>query len=212
MQSYCNTRLPNAAKPLIETDMLDKEIRADAKLLNLSLEMQDILWRYRNPEDDGEKLSLDAVLVVLKQEHGIEVSISTLSYFYKRLRFKRGIAAAKERAEQARLELAQSGELDIDAIEQVAQGVFTAQMTDDGNVKAFLALREIKLLERQVADKEKRTALDERKMKLLEDKARAFDQAQDKIKQLRDAKGSVDETAQRNAILDKVDEIFGIKK
>lgn len=158
------------------------------------------------------KLSLDAVLVVLKQEHGIEVSISTLSYFYKRLRFKRGIAAAKERAEQARLELAQSGELDIDAIEQVAQGVFTAQMTDDGNVKAFLALREIKLLERQVADKEKRTALDERKMKLLEDKARAFDQAQDKIKQLRDAKGSVDETDQRNAILDKVDEIFGIKK
>ena len=192
--------------------MNDKEIRADAILKNLSQEMLDVLWRYRNPEDDGKKFTLEEILVELKNNQGIEVSLSTLSEFYKWLRLKRGIAAAKERAEQARLELAQSGELDIDAIEQVAQGVFTAQMTDDGNVKAFLALREIKLLERQVADKEKRTALDERKIKLLEDKARAFDQAQEKIKQLRDAKGSVDETAQRNAILDKVDEIFGIKK
>jgi hypothetical protein len=191
---------------------MDKEIRADAKLKNLPAGVLDELWRYRNPEDDGEKLTLEAVLVELKNNHGMEVSLSTLSEFYKWLRLKRGIQVAKDRAEQARLQLAKSGELDIEAIEQVAQGVFTAQMTDDGNVNAFIALRQIKLLERQVADKEKRTAIDERKIKLLEDKARAFDQAQEKIQQLRDAKGSVDETAQRNAILDKVDEIFGIKK
>jgi hypothetical protein len=192
--------------------MFEKEVRADAKLKNLPTDVLDTLWRYRNPEDDGEKLTLEAVLVALKNDHGIEVSLSTLSEFYKWLRLRRGIETAKARAEQARLELAKAGELDVEAIEQVAQGVFVAQMTDDGNVKAFLALREIKLLERQVADKERRTALNERKMALLEAKAKAFDEAQQRIKQLRESKGSVDEEAQRNAILDKVDEIFGIKK
>jgi hypothetical protein len=191
--------------------MSDKEVRADAKLKNLPADVLDTLWRLRNPEEDGEKLTLEAVLVELKDTHGIEVSLSTLSEFYKWLRLKRGIESAKARAQQARYELAKSGELDLEAIEQVAQGVFTAEMTDAGNIKGFLALRKIQLLERKIKDDERRTKIDERKIQLLEAKAARLDKAESDIAAIRENAG-LSEEDQRKAILDKVDEIFGIKK
>ncbi len=185
--------------------MNDKEVRADAKLKNLSQEMLDVLWRYRNPEDDGEKLTLEAVLVELKNTQGIEVSLSTLSEFYKWLRFKRRMESGRRVTDQVMEEMRKDPSMTVDRMNEAAHFVFTHATLDDDDPQTYIALTKLKLEAEKVRN-------DARKIKLLEDKARAFDQAQEKIKQLRDAKGSVDETAQRNAILDKVDEIFGIKK
>ena len=149
---------------------MEKEIRADAKLKNLPQEMLDVLWRYRNPEDDGEKLTLEAVLVEIKREHGIEVSLSTLSEFYKWLRFKRRIESAQQHAQQARLEMAKDPTINADDIERVAQAVFTAETMEEGNVKGFVALAKLRIASKQLQH-------DERRIELLEKKAAQADQA-----------------------------------
>jgi hypothetical protein len=161
----------NAAKPLSATNkMSDKEVRADAKLKNLPDEILDTLWRFRNPEEDGEKLTLEAILVQLKDERGIEVSISTLSEFYKWLRFKRRMESAQDRAQQAREEMLKDPTINADDIERVAQAVFTAETMEDGNVKGFVALAKLRIANKQLQ-------IDERRIELLERKAAQADQA-----------------------------------
>ena len=66
--------------------MSDKEIRADAKLKNLPAEAHEELWRFRNPEEGGEKLTLDAIAVEVPLRYGFPVAVSTLSEFYRWLR------------------------------------------------------------------------------------------------------------------------------
>ena len=77
---------------------MEKEIRADAKLKNLPGEMLETLWRLRNPEDDGQKLTFVEVLAWLNLEHGIDSSLGALSEFYSWLRLKRRIESAAARA------------------------------------------------------------------------------------------------------------------
>lgn len=150
----------------------DKEIRADAKLKNLPAETLETLWRLRNPEEDGEKLSLEAVAAELPRLCGLSASVSTLSEFYKWLRMKRRMEASEERAMQARLKLAQNPEFSADDIERVAQAVFTAETMEDGNVKAYVALAKLRLAKQQVD-------LDRRRIELLEAKAAQADQAKE---------------------------------
>lgn len=143
---------------------MDKEIRADAKLKNLPAEMLEELWRFRNPEEDGEKLTYVAVLAELQTRHGISSSLGALSEFYSWLRMERRMTAARARAEQARTLLAQDPNATPEAIANVGHITFTSEMVQDGNVKAFVALEKLRLASRQLD-------FDGRRLTLLEDKA-----------------------------------------
>ena len=55
-----------------------KEIRADAKLKNLSKEDHDLLWEFRNPEKGGKRLKFSAIRVEIPLRFGFSVSPSTL--------------------------------------------------------------------------------------------------------------------------------------
>ena len=148
--------------------MQDKEVRSDAKLKNLRPEMLETLWRLRYPEEDGEKLTLEAIAVALPKLVGFSASLSSLSDFFKWLRFKRRMEASAATAAQARLELAKDPNLDPADIERAAQAVFTAEMLEAGNVRAYVALAKLRLVNRQVD-------LDERRIELLEKKAQFAD-------------------------------------
>jgi len=145
-----------------------KEIRADAKLKNLPAEMLETLWRLRNPEDDGQKLTFVEVLAWLKAEHGIDSSLGALSEFYSWLRLKRRIESAAQRATQVRMELAKDSSITPDDLERIAQTVFTAETIEGGDVEAFVKLATLRLNSRRVDQ-------DERKLKLLETKAAKLD-------------------------------------
>ena len=147
---------------------MDKEIRADAKLKNLGPEKLETLWRLRNPEEGGEKLTLEAIAADLPRLVGFSASLSALSDFFKWLRFKRRMEASAATAAQARLELAKDPNLDPADIERAAQAVFTAEMLEAGNVRAYVALAKLRLVNRQVD-------LDERRIELLEKKAQFAD-------------------------------------
>ena len=123
----------------------DKEIRADAKLKNLQSEALEILWRFRNPEEGGEKLTLEAVAVQVQELYGFSVSLSSLSEFYKWLRLKKRMESAAERSSQARLALASDPGMTPEILARVGQMVFTAETIEDGNVKAYVELVKLQL-------------------------------------------------------------------
>ena len=151
---------------------MDKEIRADAKLKNLPPEILEELWRYRNPEEDGRKLTFVEVLAVLLEKHGIASSLGALSEFYSWLRLKRRIEGAAERATQVRMELAKDSTINPDDLERIAQTVFTAESLEGGDIKSYVALASLRLKGRQIDQ-------DERRLKMLEAKAAQADAAKD---------------------------------
>jgi len=144
--------------------MSEKEVRADAKLKNLPDEVLDILWRLRNPEEDGEKLTLEAVLVELKDNHNIEVSISTLSEFYKWLRFKRRMESGRKITNQVMEQMRRDPSMTLDQMHDAAQFVFTNATMDEDDPKTYIALAKLRLDAEKVKN-------DTRRIKLLEDNA-----------------------------------------
>lgn len=184
--------------------MSDKEIRADAKLKNLPEEALEDLWRFRNPEEGGEKLTLEAIAVEIPLRYGFTVSISTLSGFYAWLRLKRRMDSAAERAMQAKLELAKDPSVTPEDLERAAQTIFTAETLEDGNVKGYVQLARLGL-QRKALD------IDLRRLAILERKAKAADEAAEQMRLLK-AGGKMMPEDQRAAILDKMDEILGLKK
>ena len=145
--------------------MNDKEIRADAKLKNLPPQALEDLWRFRNPEEDGEKLTLEAVAVQVQDLFGFSCSLSSLSEFYKWLRLKKRMENAAERATQARFALAKDPGMTPDMLARVGQMVFTAETIEDGNVKAYVELVKLQLQARSLE-------INARKLKLVEDAAK----------------------------------------
>ena len=167
--------------------MNDKEIRADAKLKNLPPQALEDLWRFRNPEEDGEKLTLEAVCVQVQDLFGFSCSLSSLSEFYKWLRLKKRMESAAERASQARLALAQDPNMTPEMLARVGQMVFTAETIEDGNVKAYVELVKLQL---QAAKQD----MELRKLKLVEAKAAQLDELQAKAKEIKQGGGLSAET------------------
>ena len=82
--------------------------------------------------------------------------------------------------------------------------VFTSEMVDAGNVRAFVQLEKLRLSQRVIDQ-------DERRLQILEAKARRLDEAEEAIRRIRDNK-DLSPDAQRKAVLDKMDEFFGLTK
>jgi hypothetical protein len=150
----------------------DKEIRSDAKLKNLPSEALEELWRFRNPEEGGTKLPLEEIAVEIPLRYGFTVSLSTLSEFYSWLRQKKRVEAAAERASQARLQLAKDPEMTPEGLRKVGQMIFTSEMIEGGDVKAFVEL--VKLQQQSL-----KLELERDKVELLKLKAAQVDAAKD---------------------------------
>jgi hypothetical protein len=181
------------------------QIKSNAKLKNLSPDDLETMWSLRHPEEEGGKVfSYTEILVELPNLFGITSSMGALSEFYAWLSLKRRIEAAAERAAQVRLELAKDSTITPDDVERVAQTVFTSETMENGDIKNFVALATLRLNKQRVDQ-------DERRLALIEAKAKRLDDAEDAIKRIRENK-DLSEEAQRAAVLDKMDEFFGLKK
>ena len=118
----------------------------------------------RNPGEDGEKLTLEAIAVEVPLRYGFTCSVSSLSEFYKWLRLKKRMESAAERSSQARLALASDPTMTPEMLARVGQMVFTAETIEDGNVKAYVELVKLQLQARSLE-------INAAKLKLLVDAA-----------------------------------------
>lgn len=183
---------------------MDNEPRIDAKLKNLPKDALEDLWRFRNPEEGGKKLSFEEILVEIPLRYGVTSSLGALSEFYAWLKLKRRMESAAERAEQVRIELAKDNTINAEDVERVAQMVFTSESLEAGNVKAFVALAKLRIAQKQVAQ-------DERRIAMLEANEQRRVAAEEAIKAIQ-SDGSLTAEQQRAAVLNKFDEFFGLKK
>lgn len=140
----------------------DKQPRADAKLKNLPEDAQEALWEYLHPSDPEERRrTLAEAQSEVPLRHGFTVSLASLSEWRSWWALRRRMNAARERAEQTKIELLKDASLRPDDIEKVAQAIFTAESLEQGNAKTFVALAKLRLQGQKVD-------LDRRRIALLE--------------------------------------------
>jgi hypothetical protein len=166
---------------------MDKEIRSDAKLKNLPQDVQEDLWRMRNPEEGGEKVKFEDILVWLKSTHGMSSSLGALSEFYSWQRLRKRMDRAKSRSEQVRDELSADPSLTAEDLERAAQFTFTSEAMEGGNVKSYVMLARLRL---QAVKLEQ----EGRKLAIFEAKARRLDEIEAKAKEIKAGGGLTAET------------------
>lgn len=204
----------------------DREINSNAKILSLPGSVLDELWRMRYPEEGGTKFAFDAILVWLQSEHGVESSMAGLSYALKRMRLERrwdGYAASAERAKALRA--TQNPKETLADLEAFGTSVFISEAIEDEDRANFVKLRSltqkdtelaIKQTEsaqkdRLLAQKDKIIAQNERRLRILEKKAKKQADAEAALKGIqKDTKLTPEQ--QREAMVAKMDEFFGLTK
>ena len=196
----------------------EKLIRADAKLKNLPEETLQDLWRLRHPEEGGEVITLEAIAVYVQRELGISIALSSLSSFYVWLDVRRRMEAQANLAEQLKYELAKNPEVSEETIKRAGQKLFMAEGILQKDAKIFadmviIGQNDVKLRQndQKIGLRKTIVELDQKRFALLERKARAADEAAEQMKLLK-AGGKLLPDAERTAILDKMDEILGLKK
>lgn len=163
---------------------MSRKPRSDSKLKLLPDEVQETLWRLLNtPVDEegrpapvkegGKPMRMEDALAWLRDTHSVDSSLGALSDWYSWYGLRQRTERARARAEQATLEFARENpEVDSTDLERLGQMVFTAETIEGGDIKAYVALMNLRL-------KQKDQELDERRVALLEEKARQRDAAKD---------------------------------
>lgn len=152
------------------------------------------MWRFRHPEEDGEKLTLEAVLVELDVRYGMRVgSLDTLSRFYRWLKVRRDAREKRDAIRQFKEELAKDPTIDRSQIEEAGQLMFLTDSMVDKNAKVFAGMvklgqgnksldqrdKQLAQRDKELDQREKLVKQAERKLRILEAKAAQADQAKD---------------------------------
>ncbi|MEO5713000.1 MAG: hypothetical protein ABIT37_05890 [Luteolibacter sp.] len=150
--------------------------RDDAKLKKRAYEdraFADEMWRFQHPEDGGSKVTYEAILVHLRHNYQIESSVGALSDFYPWLdsmrRFQ-AAASAADAAKRRRLEL--EPDIALTELEEFGQFVFTNETIQNRDTLNFVRLKKLRAVEAKLSQ-------DERKLVMLEAKAKQLDAAKE---------------------------------
>lgn len=192
------------ARPAWDAASLRK-VNPRAKIKNLPAGDQETLWLLMHPTDgDTPPYTLEEALVHLQEEHDITCVLSTLSEWHAWYSLRMRMEGAAARAQQATLEFAKDHpDAKAEDLERYGQLIFSAESLQKNDPKVFIAL---------MKEQTKRMALEleVRRVALLEQKAKAADDAAAELKKLKDG-GKLLPEQEREAILNKMDEILGLK-
>lgn len=142
----------------------------------------DDLWRFRNPEKGGKKLSLKAIQKEVPLRYGFTVSLDALHRFYRWLGLRRRMQEARETADQVKEELRKDPHITEEEIDRVAGRVFKTEMMVERNVKGYVAIA-------RVRQGDKKLGHDDRKIALLEARDKRLKEIEAKAKELKQGGG-----------------------
>lgn len=143
------------------------------------------MWRYRHPEEGGEKMTLEAILVECPLRYGITVgSLDTLSRFYKWLGLRRRFQARTAAIRAIQEDMRNDPAVSEDQIKAVGRRLFLTESVVDKDGKLFadmvkIGQNEVKLRQNddKIAINKEVVELDKRRLAMLERKAALLDQA-----------------------------------
>jgi hypothetical protein len=143
---------------------MEPKPKSNAKLKTLAEDAQAALYALFTSTDGRKAMSQAEVAAEVERRHGFSVSVDTVSRWQRWYPLHLRLESAKATAEQAKLEFVKENpDASPEDAERLGQYVFTSEMVENGNVKAFVALAKLRLEQRKVA-------VDERKLALLEAK------------------------------------------
>jgi hypothetical protein len=150
--------------------MSKRKPRADGKLLTLPAATQ------RELADRLDRESQAKVSAWLREAHGVEAGLSTLTDFYQWFHSQRQLeqlASDSSRFREALLELKAAGELNLseDAVGPVAQAYFEHRAMKAEDPQLFALMKARRQKDRELALREREVAISERKIALLEQQA-----------------------------------------
>ena len=141
-----------------------------------------------------------------------------MSGFYRWLEVKRRLDQRQDLANQLKLDLAKDPEVSEAQIRAAGQRLFMAEGILDKDSKVFFDMIKIGQNETKLRQADAKLGLakqavklDERRLAIIEAKAKRLDDAESAIKAISTNK-ELSPEAQRAAVLDKMDEFFGLKK
>lgn len=145
------------------------------------------MWRFRHPEEGGEKLTLEAILVECPLRYGITVgSLDTLSRFYKWLGLRRRFQAKNDAIRQLQEEMRRDPQFSEDQIKKVGRRLFLTESVVDKDGKLFSDMVKIgqedvkiKQNDQKIAISKEVVEMDKRKLVILEKKAAKADAAEE---------------------------------
>lgn len=152
------------------------------------------MWRFRHPEEGGEKLTLEAILVECPLRYGITVgSLDTLSRFYRWLGLCRRFQAKSNAIRQIQDEMAKDPDVSEEQIKKVGRRLFLTESVVDKDGKLFVDMvkigqvdttiaqrdKQLRQRDKELTQREKLVAQSERRVAILEKKAAQADQAKD---------------------------------
>jgi len=182
------------------------QVKSNAKLKNLPPDALEEMWLLRHPEEpEGKVYSYTEILAMLPDLYQFTSSMGALSEFYSWLELKRSMDNAIARAEQAQLEFAaEHPEASPETLQAVGQMVFTSRALASNDLKGFVMLMDV--WERRQERLMKQDMWADKK-----EVARRKRETEEKIKEINSDQTLTPEQ-QRTAVLDKMDEFFGLKK
>lgn len=150
------------------------------------------MWRFRHPEEGGEKLTLEAILVEVPLRYGIVVhSLDTLSRFYRWLKVRRDFQAKRDAISQIKAEMAKDPSISPEQIEKAGRVMFLTDSYVEKDAKVFASMmkigqtdkslaqrdKQLKQRDKELTQREKLVEQAERKLQILEAKAAKADEA-----------------------------------
>ena len=107
-------------------------------------EWADLMWRYRHPEKDGQKLTLVEVMVELQENQGISIkSLSSISGFYKWLAVRRDFQNSRNVVYQIKEEMRKDRSMTPEAIERAGVVMLATRGIQMKDAKLFSAMMKI---------------------------------------------------------------------
>lgn len=144
------------------------------------------MWRFRHPEDGGEKLTLEAILVECPLRYGITVgSLDTLSRFYRFLKLRRESQEKRDAINQIKAEMAKDPDITPEQIEKAGRVMFLTDSYVKKDAKVFGSMMKIGQNGKKLDQNDKRLKQtdkslehDARRLAILEAKAAKADKAE----------------------------------
>jgi len=156
------------------------------------------MWRFRHPEDGGEKLTLEAILVEVPLRYGITVgSLDTLSRFYRWLKLRRESQEKRDAIRQIQEEMAKDPSISPEQIEKAGRVMFLTDSYVKKDAKVFGSMvkigqtdkslaqrdKQLKQRDKELTQREKLVEQAERRVAILEKKAAFYDAVKEKAKE-----------------------------
>jgi hypothetical protein len=175
-----------------------RKANGNGTLWRLAPELQEEIYLY------SEVRTLEETVQWCEETHGVKTSVGAVSAWRGKYGTQRRYSEALEHVEELKALIKEKGDVEASKLDAVMSGVFMSVASSQGDAKTYVALARLML-------EGKRLDLEERRISILEQKARELDELKDAVGKKKGKKSILEMSEEERAeVLRLVDEKLGV--